>query len=297
MKYFKVFFNLALFLLFTQQAIGQNQPEGISFDSTKNFYVITYCCHENGHLLKGTYIPGNLVEPKVTVKVDFLPKDGLYKYLYTVKNENSALDLLYSFSIKNHADIRNVKNPNNKWVHYSMPDTTTSWRHSRGSINGIKPGDIETDFVLESIDPPSIVTVLAASDTFTGFPDEGPSNAQLQKELAVLQKTTAHIKLKSIGPRRLADDTDITSLLDTLLSYLNFSCDTTWIENEGICRSLEAKLDNTRRKLDRTNDRTAANNLQAFLNEVMALKDEQLSSEAYALLYFNGQYLLERLQE
>jgi hypothetical protein len=35
--------------------------------------------------------------------------------------------------------------------------------------------------------------------------------------------------------------------------------------------------------------------MRAFLNEVRALNEKQLSSEAYALLYYNGRYLLERV--
>ncbi|MDZ7716202.1 MAG: hypothetical protein U5J95_08330 [Balneolaceae bacterium] len=104
------------------------------------------------------------------------------------------------------------------------------------------------------------------------------------------------LKLNTIGPRKLPEDIGHTVLLDTLYSYLAFSCDTTWIETGGVCRSLEAKLDNVARQLDRDNTRTAANNLQAFLNEVQALKERQLSSEAFALLYYNGEYLLDRLR-
>ena len=82
-----------------------------------------------------------------------------------------------------------------------------------------------------------------------------------------------------------------------MLSFLSFSCDTTWIPNPGTCRSLESKLENAGRQLRRGNMTTAANTLRAFLNEVEALKEKQLSSEAYALLRFNGEYLLERLRK
>jgi hypothetical protein len=50
-----------------------------------------------------------------------------------------------------------------------------------------------------------------------------------------------------------------------------------------------------RRQLERGNTNPDRGSLQAFLNEVDAQKDKQLSSEAWALLWFNGQYLLERL--
>jgi len=40
----------------------------------------------------------------------------------------------------------------------------------------------------------------------------------------------------------------------------------------------------------------AAGALQDFINLVQAEKDASLSSEGYALLFFNGQYLWKRLQ-
>jgi len=79
---------------------------------------------------------------------------------------------------------------------------------------------------------------------------------------------------------------------------VNRSCtELGWITNQGICRSLEAKLENGKRQLERGNKTAAIGSLQAFLNEVEAQKGKQVSSEAYALLYFNGEYLLNRFNQ
>ncbi|MEX0719750.1 MAG: hypothetical protein WD059_03720 [Balneolaceae bacterium] len=102
---------------------------------------------------------------------------------------------------------------------------------------------------------------------------------------------------KTIGPSDLPDPFIAENFLDTLISYKNQSCELGWIENPGTCRSLEAKLDNIKRQLEQGRNQTAANNLQAFLNEVEAIREQQLSPEAYALLKFNGEYLLEKLRE
>jgi hypothetical protein len=64
-----------------------------------------------------------------------------------------------------------------------------------------------------------------------------------------------------------------------------------------------AKLTNAKRKLESGDTKVTKNMLKAFLNEVEATSckefecpgNKPLTSEAYALLFFNGQFLWERL--
>jgi len=93
------------------------------------------------------------------------------------------------------------------------------------------------------------------------------------------------------------------AFLDTLISYKHQAFALGWIKNQGIVTSLDAKLDNAKRQLQRGNKTPARNMLRAFINEVEALwKGEehpyggkQITSEAYALLKFNAEYLISRL--
>ncbi|MDZ7806090.1 MAG: hypothetical protein U5K71_03125 [Gracilimonas sp.] len=102
---------------------------------------------------------------------------------------------------------------------------------------------------------------------------------------------------KTIGPSSNSTDLSKEILLKRLNSYVSISCNELgWITNQGICNSLEVKLRNVERYLENEKPKQAANALNAFLKEVEAQKDKALSSEAYALLYFNGQYLLEKLK-
>lgn len=78
--------------------------------------------------------------------------------------------------------------------------------------------------------------------------------------------------------------------------YANESLELGWIANRGILQSLQAKLDNAERQLQRGNTPTALNVLRAFMNEVEALPENQLSSEAYALLKYNAEYLIQQLE-
>ncbi len=87
----------------------------------------------------------------------------------------------------------------------------------------------------------------------------------------------------------------VTSFLDTLISYKHQSRALGWIDNDGIVNSLDKKLENAKQQLQKGNTTSAKNIIQAFINEVEAQKDKHLTSEAYALLKYNAEYLLEKL--
>ena len=68
-----------------------------------------------------------------------------------------------------------------------------------------------------------------------------------------------------------------------------------WITNQGIEQSLDAKLENAKKKIEQGNTNAAKNILEAFINEVEAQKDKHLTSEAYGLLKYNVEYLIGKL--
>jgi hypothetical protein len=103
------------------------------------------------------------------------------------------------------------------------------------------------------------------------------------------------VKGKTIGPTAPPEDFKPLTFLSQIVSMKEESKALGWMDNTGILKSLDAKLDNAKKKLESNDTKTARNILEAFLNEVEAQKDKHLTSEAYALLKFNVQYLLGRL--
>ena len=69
-----------------------------------------------------------------------------------------------------------------------------------------------------------------------------------------------------------------------------------WIDHKGIKVSLDAKLDSALKKIKEGDKKAALNILNAFLSDVEAQQGKHLSSEAYALLYFNAKYLIENMK-
>jgi predicted acetyltransferase len=101
---------------------------------------------------------------------------------------------------------------------------------------------------------------------------------------------------RTIAPVVIAGTINPVAFLDTLIAYKHQAYGLGWITNKGIFNSLDQKLDNARKQLERGNNRAARNILAAFINEVEAQKEKHLSSEAYALLKFNAEYLISKLQ-
>lgn len=83
--------------------------------------------------------------------------------------------------------------------------------------------------------------------------------------------------------------------IDTLISYKHQSRLLGWIDNDGIVNSLDQKLENVKKQLEKGNTNSALGILQAFINEVEGQNGKHLTSEAYALLKYNAEYLVEKL--
>jgi len=69
------------------------------------------------------------------------------------------------------------------------------------------------------------------------------------------------------------------------------------INNKGIYNSLNKKLANANKHLEKGKTKQAVNMLNSFLNEVKAQKDKHLTSEVYTLLKYNAELLVQKLEQ
>lgn len=86
-----------------------------------------------------------------------------------------------------------------------------------------------------------------------------------------------------------------SGMLDTLISYNNQCYNYNWITNKGIYNSLNQKLENAKKDLEKGNDKAAKNILEAFRNEVEAQKEKHITIDGYKFLYYYSGYIIERL--
>lgn len=110
-------------------------------------------------------------------------------------------------------------------------------------------------------------------------------------------------RTKTIGPVAPKINFVPIDFLNYLISLVHESYSLGWIKNSGIQQSLLAKLTNAKRQLEKADNPSAKNLISAFLNEINGIScqefscpnNQSLTSEGYYLLFFNGQYLFDRL--
>lgn len=163
----------------------------------------------------------------------------------------------------------------------------------------IAPGAWSTGFQLDSHGLPGLRQIEVLPDlNVDDLPDEfsEPEKVRSLKESLTFRAMT-------VGPKAPPDNFVALEFLNYLISLLHDSRQQGWIKVDGVHQSLLAKLINAKRKLESGETAAAKHLLNAFLNEVHAVScsgftcpgNKPLTSEAYALLFFNGQFLQERL--
>ena len=101
----------------------------------------------------------------------------------------------------------------------------------------------------------------------------------------------------NIGHADLNETQSSVFLIDMMISDVEESFQKGWIDNHGIANSLKKKLENAQKQLDKGNTNSVRNKLHAFINQIEAQKGNHVSDEAYHLLKFNAECVMQRLEE
>ncbi len=176
------------------------------------------------------------------------------------------------------------------------------------SKEGVKPGKKKGDFSFlssslpglcsyysEGYAPPPSFPAGMAPDSIPGYDDLTPYGPGIVRT--------------TIGPVAPPSPFIPLVFLDTLISYTRQAFALGWIKNRDIVQDLNAELNNAKRQLRRNNRRAAKDILRDFVDEVEDLfeegeeeedersdpQDVEITSEAYALLKFNAEYLISKL--
>lgn len=177
------------------------------------------------------------------------------------------------------------------WGSYISVAGTVGWG-SKGEYD-IMPGKSLTGFVIFSRGLPAIRSV--EMRPFWVLSVKGyVTEEDVEKSKQIKEQIT--FKGKTIGPTAPPADFKPIAFLSYIISLKEEAFTLGWIKNKGIENSLDVKLENARKKLEAGDTKTARNILHAFINEVEAQNGKHLTSEAYALLYYNAKYLIEHLQ-
>lgn len=186
--------------------------------------------------------------------------------------------------------------------------------HSKNDVRGyaswggiedsslILPGQSLEGFQLTSYGLPGIRTVEVHPDIdWQNVPDEFSDSAKARQLRDSLIFST-----KTVGPTAPPADFVPKEFLNYLISLLHDSRDLGWVKEDKAQEKLLKQLLKAKRDLEKDKTANAVKELKKFVEEVedsscreFHCRDRRkaLTSEAYALLYFNGQYLIEQLPE
>ncbi len=243
-----------------------------------------------------TFEPGNKIKVVVTVAIQQDANLQL-QFSYSVSNLSESLQKVWQFYLIPKVQKNNISDSRspNGWK-LSMPeegnDVQLRWGTPGG--NEILPGKNLSGF---QFDAGSLVGLVEYySEGYTPPPSwQGDVEEDSIPGYDDLTPYGPGIVGRTVGPVMPPDQFTPSVFIDTLISYKHQSLALKWIDNAGIANSLDQKLENAKKKLASSDSVAARNILEAFVNEVEAQKDKHLTSEAYALLKFNAQYLIDRL--
>ncbi len=292
----KLILAFSLFTMLSGMVYSQQKIQGIFFDSEKGYYIVSYTSGNIDSTRIGTIKSNDNVYPEINACVVKKEDSGL-EYTYIVKNNTEAIDPLYEFAIKSRIPIQDIINPTNQWDGFYLPkQQEVNWAKIAGNITGILPGDSLGEFKFSSSFLPSITTSYSRNYQWYSFPNEpeGPFGV-LDVLIDSVYSLSNGAEFKTLG---IWDPSTTISLTDTLETFRHRSCEELeWVTDAGVCIELEDGLSEVKANLQAGDSLSAANALTEFIDLVEVEKETSLTSEGYALLYFNAEYLRRRLDD
>ncbi|MCK4738397.1 MAG: hypothetical protein KAT46_00470 [Deltaproteobacteria bacterium] len=312
---------LALFFIWATgitNTLAETEPVHSYYDEQNDWFVFEWTDPDLGKQ-SSILDKGNKVKPIINAKVELQNDNKTYVYNYQVSNQEGALQPVQIVQISFESEVYDAKTPSPKkdWYmgQYRGKDV---WRWSKtdGTVVGIPPGETESGFSFKSKGIPTIVKSIFFGKRrvrYSGPGDSDPIEIDDSFERAYLKFKENYkdkfktVRKKTVGPGKLPEKFNATDFIDHLIDLKHQAQDLGWIKAEGgdgIIQALDQKLDNAKAAIARGNTRSATKILKAFIKQVEAQSckthdnckaKKHLSPEAYALLKYNAEYLLENL--
>jgi hypothetical protein len=210
-------------------------------------------------------------------------------YHYSVKNHLESAQSIAFFDVSTESMISSISSPEN-W--FGLGNSKKSNRVSWGPLDveyQIDPGDSLGNYNYNSYDLPSIKLFLSAAYV---------EQIDLNREPDSTSESSI-FETSKLG-YTVAPDSNIRNLnhndyLDSLISFSQQSIIQNWITDELTTDKYINYFQNTKGFIQQNNISEALNILNTVLQDVQQDSGVALTSEAYALLFFNTEYLVEQL--
>lgn len=228
------------------------------------------------------------VKPKVVANV--IKTSISYEYQYAIQNDTGAFQRIWQILIQIKTDTfstlgpvdwhpSNINRINIKAVSWSSLDSSRDIA-SGSNLNG---------FTIKSIALPGIQTLYSM-----GFLENLPEG-EFEFKPGTNDIFFNSVKKTTIGPVNPPSPFNGLNFIDTIKSYINQSRTLVWITNQPAANKYTTFFDSARAQFQRNSGRAAHLTLDAVLANVQNDSGIVLTSEAYALIRYNTEYLKSHL--
>ena len=241
------------------------------------------------------WLPRNNLEVKVNCSVK--KESNNYVYSYDVENLPTSKQRINTIYVQVKTDSFTTQVPNSDWkrrLHYLY--NLDGWTIKEyGGKGYIEPGDYTKGFIKQSTALPVIGKYFIRAENT--LPNISSMNDEEYESGDKPDITNNSVIGNTIGLTDPPNPFVLIDFIDTLLTNTDSSYSLGWIQNEQTRDKYNTYFTNAKNYLNQNNNNAAKTELQKVLTDCNTDSSSVLTSEAYALLYFNTDYLINQILE
>ena len=240
-------------------------------------------------LPSGAYPRANL-DAKVSCSV--LENADTLVYRYSLTNSPSSKQLIDEFLLESPDTLLSIGASPTDWIMAGQRGRYFGWIALSGFNKFLTKGQTERGYSFNDNNLPAIASSFVRGHN---LPDNFFVNSQLDWDKVYQDVVTNSKVIKTIAPHYLIKTLPPIQILDTLISYTTQSDTLGWIKDQSTASKYLGFFGTARASLAQNNVTSARVTLQQVLHDVDMDSSSTLTSEAYALLRYNTEYLVSKL--
>jgi hypothetical protein len=273
------------------------ENDTIFYDDVNDIYIVKYLgrtSDESDTTYSFMLIPANKVIPYIKCTVTYVADSIYYLYEYSIGNLEGAQQNLFSFSIEFNGNVK-INNKGNTGWYTLLPNEWNNNIYWFGD-QGLEPTWSTGGFAYSSENLPGIGDAnLRGKIGVTSVYGELSSKISDKIKEIKFSPNTGFVRKKTVIPVYLPESIIPLNYLDTLLNYNQRSYEIGWITNQATADKYTNLFTTAKNQIILGDSSAAHSTLENVLHEVDIDSTNNLTSEAYALLRYNTEYLINQI--
>ena len=269
------------------------QKDTVIYIPDKDVYEIKYWAKSSGidTFMTVIFIPSNKVVPKIKAKIT--NRDNTYYYNYKITNTEKTKTPLEQFLLEINSMVQyNNKSTNDWYFGIEQRISGCSWF----PLEDLLQNEEKDGFCIESNSLPGIGNAFFQGRTPFYMLSEEESSSFFEESLKKLMRfPDNYVNNKTVIPVYNNDNHSLLDFIDTLTSYCSISYYQNWIITDLVGQKYQHYLTNSKSALQQNKNVLARCYLQDVLRDVDIDSSSSITSEAYALIRYNTEYLISKL--